>query len=466
MIFSGRQAELTNWTRSTHSPCFLYQASNVTEIIRAQEAARKQHLSAISHGAGHSYTDAALNTNGVVIDLRPMHRILTWDAARGIMRVEAGATLRDVVQMAWKDGWWPFTAPSTSEVTLGGCTAMNVNGRNAWKWGPFGAHVISLDALLPSGEVCTFSPNRDPALFHAIVGSMGLLGIITTITIQLQRITSGYVRIRKRPAASLAQMIDLFAEEEQSSDFMEAWFDGFATDREFGRGILTCAALIHRLDEAMAPIPMPGISEHLETSLVRLAAGLGRPALLWGGRLANRVIYTWEGWSSKHIEERALFPYTFWSPAAFAGYQTLLPQGVETFQAFVPVEQARKIFERVLHYSQAQGCIPVWCIIKRHRNDPFLLSYQVDGFSLELNFPRTNPTAQKLKQVLETMIAMVIEVGGRFYLAKDHFLTQAQYRQSVGERSFDDFLELKQCYDPGMLLQSDLFRRIFQPALR
>jgi decaprenylphospho-beta-D-ribofuranose 2-oxidase len=70
-----------------------------------------------------------------------------------------------------------------------------------------------------------------------------------------------------------------------------------------------------------------------------------------------------------------------------------------------------------------------------------------------------------LKQVLEHMIGMVIEAGGKFYLAKDHFLTQAQYRQSVGEEAFDTFLELKQRYDPEMLLQSDLFRRIFQPAL-
>jgi decaprenylphospho-beta-D-ribofuranose 2-oxidase len=464
MTFPGRQAELTNWTRSTHSPCFLYQASNVNEILSAQEAARKQQLSVISHGAGHSYTDAALNTHGVVIDVRRMRRILSWDAARGIMRVEAGATLRDVVRVAWKDGWWPFAAPSTAEATIGGCTAMNVNGRNAWKWGPYGAHMVSMEVLLASGEVCTFSPERNPQLFHAFVGSMGLLGIITTITVQLQRIPSGYVQIRRRPAASLAEILNFFAEEEQSSDFMEAWLDGFARGARFGRGILTSAAFSQSEDAGKPAIPIPSMSGRLETSLVSLAAGLGRPALMQGVRIANRAIYAWEEWKSNSIEARALYPYTFWPPAAFAGYQALLPQGVETFQAFVPALQAREIFEGVLRYSQEQGFMPIWSIIKRHRGDPFLLSYQVDGFSLELNYPRTQPTAQK--QVLQHMIAMVIEAGGRFYLAKDHFLTQAQYRQSIGERAFDDFLGLKLRYDPEMLLQSDLFRRIFQPALK
>jgi decaprenylphospho-beta-D-ribofuranose 2-oxidase len=467
MIFSGRQAELTNWTRSTNSPCFLYQASEINEIVGALEAARKQQLSVIPHGAGHSYTDAALNTGGMVIDIRPMRRVLAWDVARGIMRVEAGATLRDVVQLALKDGWWPFATPSTSEATLGGCTAMNVNGRNAWKWGPFGAHVIAMDVLLASGEVCTFTPENNPRLFHAFVGSMGLLGIITSITIQLQRITSGYVNIRRRPAGSLAEIFKFFAEEERSSDFMEAWFDGFARGRAFGRGILTSATLSQNQEAAKAPDPTAGDRlGRLESSLASLAARLGKPALMPGVRMANRAIFSWEGRESKSTERRALFPYTFWPPAAFAGYQALLPQGVETFQAFVPEQQAREIFEAVLRYSQEQGCLPIWCIIKRHRGDPFLLSYQVDGFSLELNYARTRTATQKLKQVLQHMIAMVIEAGGRFYLAKDHFLTQAQYRQSVGENAFDCFLELKERYDPEMLLQSDLFRRIFQPALR
>ena len=153
MTFSGRQTELTNWTRSAYSQCFLYQSSEVSEIVRALEAAREQHLTVIPHGAGHSYTDAALNTRGVVIDVTPMRGILSGDADRGVMRGEPGVTLQEMVRVASQDGWWPYAAPSTAEATIGGCTAMNVNGRNAWKWGPFGAHVLALDMLLASGDL-------------------------------------------------------------------------------------------------------------------------------------------------------------------------------------------------------------------------------------------------------------------------------------------------------------------------
>lgn len=460
---AGKPVELTNWTKSACSPCFVYKAGDLAGITQALAAARERRLSVIPHGAGHSYTDAALNTHGVVIDTTPMHRILSWDPTQGIMRVEPGVTLLDMVRKAWKDGWWPFVSPSTPQVTIGGCTAMNVNGKNAWKMGPFGAHIVSLDVFLPSGETCTLEPLRNPQLFHAFVGGLGLLGILTSITVQLQHISTGYVTVRRRSAASLAEIFSLFAEEQRNSDFIEAWLDGFAVGGQLGRGAMTSAALIDSDDAPFASLPAPGALDRLGPSLVSLGAKLGRPVALPGARVANRAFYDWGRWNSGSTSQVALFPFTFWPSAAFAGYHAMLPEGAETFQAFVPREHAEEIFTQLLRYSQGQGFRPIWCVIKRHQSDPFLLSYQVDGYSLELNYPRTRRTVQTLKPMLEHMIAMVIEAGGRFYLAKDHYLTHAQYRQSVGDEAVETFLRLKKCYDPEMLLQSDLFRRVFQP---
>lgn len=462
MNLSTMHAELTNWTKSACSPCFLYKASSAADITRVLEAARTQHLTVIPRGSGHSYTDAALDTRGVVIDVTPMQRILSWDAATGVMRVEPGVTLREVVQAAWKDGWWPYISPSTSEATIGGCTSMNVNGKNSWKYGPFGAHILSLDVVLASGDVCTIEPGRDPGLFHAFVGSMGLLGILISITLQLQRISSGYVKVRSYAAGSLDEIFALFADLEGSSDYLEAWLDGFARGERLGRGYLTCAALSDSYKFAPDPFPASGRLGQIEISLASLAGVLGRQVLLPGVKMANQAIYGWNRWSQARTSQFALSPFTYWPPAAFAGYHTMFPEGAETFQAFVPERFAKDTFNRVLSYSQEQGYMPVWCVIKQHREDPFLLSYQVDGFSLELNYQRTPQTAQKLKQVLQDMISMVIEAGGRFYLAKDHFLTHAQYRQSMGDEVVDAFIQLKRLYDPELLLQSDLFRRVFR----
>ncbi len=289
----GVQTKLTNWSKSARSSCIVYKVNSETDIARVLAFARTEHLTLIPHGAGHSYTDAALNTGGLVLDVTLMRQILSWDPAQGIMRVEPGVTLRDVVQTAAKDGWWPFVSPSTPDVTIGGCVAMNVNGRNAWKNGPFGAHILSLNVSLITGELLTLVPERDSELLRAFVGSMGLLGIITSITLQLQRITSGSVNVRMHSAASLHDILSLFAEEEPRSDFMEAWLDGFAGGNQLGRGILTCATTGNYGGTPPYPVETRGIFGRLEAPLVSLAASLGRPVLLPIVQLANRANYRW-----------------------------------------------------------------------------------------------------------------------------------------------------------------------------
>jgi decaprenylphospho-beta-D-ribofuranose 2-oxidase len=452
---------LTNWSKTGDSSCYVLQARDTDGVRQALAAARARYLPVISRGAGHSYTDAAWNTGGVVIDMTAMHRILSWDPERGIMQVEPGVTLRDMLQVAWKDGWWPFATPSTPEVTIGGCAAMNVMGKNAWQCGSFGDHLLAVDVLLASGDVLTLTPARDSRLFQVFVGGLGLLGIFTSLTIQLQRLPSDQVAIHRYVAASLAELFRIFADRLEESDFIEGWVDGFACGEHLGRGQVTTASMSATGGKPPFRFPATGEIDRLEVAILRRLGGLSRPLFLRGVPVANRIKY-WQGrWSGS--QQRSLLPYTYYSPAAFAGYHVSLPQGVETFHAFLPADVAEEIFTTCLRNSQREGCVPIWCIVKRHRADSgTLLSYQLDGYSVELNYPRLSSYAPTLRRLLRRQIEMVIEAGGRFYLAKDHYLTGSQYRRSVGDEVVDTFLALKQEYDPNSLLQSDLYRRLFQ----
>jgi decaprenylphospho-beta-D-ribofuranose 2-oxidase len=401
-----------------------------------------------------------------------MRRILSWDPQRGIIQVEPGVTVRDVVQVALPERWWLPVIPSTAEATIGGCVAMNVNGKNAWKCGSFGEHVLSLTVLLAGGEALTLSPESDQELFQALVGSAGLLGIITSVTLQLQRIPSAHVDLRLRPATSLREVLTIF-QQEQSADFLEAWVDGFAEGNHLGRGIVTCATYSDGYNQESSASQRETIQpsafrrpDRLQEALARAVGMLGRPVVRGGTRIANSLAYRWCSWGSgKVLRHRSLVESTFYPPAAFTWYRALLPQGTETFQAFVPKSRAEDVFREILQRSQERHLIPLWCIIKQHRRDPFLLSYQVDGFSLEVNYHIVPQTVYKLRSMLRELMELVIVAGGRFYLAKDSLLTPALYRRSVGGEAVEAFLRLKQRYDPDLLFQSDLFRRLFQPML-
>ncbi len=473
MTVPGNQDYVMNWSMTERSPCYVLKVRDIDGIKHALNTACAWGLPVIPHGAGHSYTDAALNTNGVVIDVTGMRRILSWDPEQGIMQVEPGVTLRDIVRVALADRWWPPVTPSTADATIGGCVAMNVNGKNAWKCGSFGEHLLSLTVLLATGQVLTLSPESNSQLFQALVGSAGLLGIITSITLQLQRIPSRSVDILVRSAASIGEIFTIF-QEEQSADFLEAWVDGFAGGRNLGRGMVICTKYSDGCDKefrAINPRTTPSqtsrIPDQFKAGSARCVGKIGRPAVKSGVRIANSMTYWWsKWWDRKVIRQRSLFHSTYYTPAAYSGYRTLLPQGTETFQAFVPHLHAEALFKEIMRRSQENDFMPLWCIIKQHRQDPFLLSYQVDGFSLEVNYHIVPQTVQRLHKMLQELMELVIAAGGRFYLAKDSLLTHTLYRRSIGDAAVEAFLHLKQQYDPDMLFQSNLFRRVFQASLQ
>ncbi|GLV60409.1 oxidoreductase [Dictyobacter sp. S3.2.2.5] len=463
-MLAWRQSAIVNWSMTERSSCYICQARTVDEIRQALTAARGRGLSVIAHGAGHSYTDAALNNGGLLLDLSAMRRVLAWDPARGIMRVEPGVSIGEVARVALADRWWPPVTPSTASATVGGCVAMNVNGKNAWTHGSFGEHVLSLTVLLVDGQLLTVSPTQDGELFRALVGSAGLLGIITSITLQLRRVPSDRVEVSVRPGRSLRELFQIF-EDEQAADYLEAWVDGFAAGRELGRGIVTVSNHSERVTSA-GPLAfrLPEQSMH---RLAHWGGILCRPLVESGVRGANSIIYRGSRWPARTgPRQTPLVRATYYAPALFTGYRVLLPAGSETFQAFVPATEAGSLFAEILRRSQEHGYVPLWCIIKRHRRDPFLLSYQVDGFSLEVNYRLIPERAQGLHQLLRGLMELVIVAGGRFYLAKDSLLTHSLYRRSIGDAAVAAFLDLKLHYDPDLLLQSNLYRRVFQPSLQ
>ena len=454
---------LTNWSKSIRSPCLVARPGDQAEIAAALAGASRAGLSVISRGAGHSYTDAAQNTGGLVLDLREMRRIHSWDPEEGIMRVEPGVTLGAVVEAAENDGWWPYASASTPDVTVGGSVAMNVNGKNAWKYGPFGDHVLALEVLFATGEARTVRPEEHAELFRALVGSLGLLAVITDVTFQLQRLPSRpAVLVRRQTASSLAEIFALMAAERPSSDFVEAWLDGFAEGAHLGRGVVTSATFTAVSEYGPAQATRFPNRERVDVHLTRWAGRLGRPLFLPAIPPLNWARYWW-GRRPHQPAHVSLFAFTYYPPAALAGYHEVLPRGMEALQAFVPASRAAEVFTELLRVSQRRGIRPIWCIIKEHRRDPYLLSYQVDGFSLELYYPRTRSSAPGLAHMLRELLPLVIEAGGRFYLAKDGLLTSAQYRESVGDEAVDSFLRLKDRYDPEQLLQSDLYRRVLRP---
>ncbi|HUK65035.1 MAG TPA: FAD-binding oxidoreductase, partial [Dongiaceae bacterium] len=194
--------------------------ASVDELAQVFAAARAEGLSVSFRGAGRSYGDASLNSGQLSVDGRGMRRILAFDRETGVVDAEGGASIADVWRRTLPEGWWPAVVPGTMFPTLAGCVAVNIHGKNCFKVGPIGDHVLELDLLTAAGERKTLSRDREPELFRAVIAGLGLLGAVTRVRLQLKHVDSGRLRVRPLVVRTLEHLFDTFVERMPHADYL------------------------------------------------------------------------------------------------------------------------------------------------------------------------------------------------------------------------------------------------------
>lgn len=462
------RARVTGWGGVAAGYAQLFQPERVGELPKVFDLARATGRSVGLRGAGRSYGDAALNSNGLMLDCSRLNQILGFDAATGRIAVEPGVTIQQLWQATLPAGWWPPVVPGTMFPTLGGVSAANIHGKNNYVAGPLGDHIVACEVLLPSGEYRLCSRSESPELFHAVIGGFGLFGVLTRIELQLKRVHSGYLLVEPKVTGSLTEMLDLMSRWEQDADYMVGWLDCLAGGNSFGRGLVHLAwylppgadpepAESQRVAAQHLPKRVMGV---LPKSLVPL---LARPLV---NDLGMRAINAAKWWSAAW----GLQGHRYWQ--THAGFAFLLdyipgwqrsygPGGLVQFQSFVPKEAAARVFSQILQSCLEAGFPSYLGVVKRHRPDAFLLSHGVDGFSLALDFRVPPGQREALWQLLQRLDREVLAADGRFYFAKDLTLAADRVPALWPPGTLETATRLRQACDPEGLLQTDLARRLF-----
>ena len=438
--------------------------ANVDELVQVFAEAAAEGLRVSFRGAGRSYGDALLNAGQLAVDTSGMRRILSFDPATGIVEAEGGASIAEVWRRTLPEGWWPAVVPGTMFPTLGGCVAMNIHGKNCFRVGPFGDHVLELDLLTASGECRTLSREREPELFRAVVAGLGLLGAVTRVKLKLKHVDSGELRVRPIVVRALDQMFDTFVERLPDSDYLVGWVDCFPGGAALGRGLVHQARHLSAAEDPDGRKTLAVSEQDLPLSI------FGVPkSLLWmllkpfandtGWRFINSVKYA--------VPERVGKDGTFRD--THAGFAFLLdyvpnwrlsygPGGFIQVQLFVPDANARQAFTEALRLCQKRGVISYLGVFKRHRADDYLLSHGLDGWSLALDF-KVPHDAHKLWDVAADLTRLVLEAGGTYYPAKDQVVDARSFARSLGDR-FTRFRDVRRRMDPDGMFANDQARRL------
>ena len=439
--------------------------ASIEELGEALSKVRKSQLTAGLRGAGCSYGDASLNARGVTIDFTKMARILEFEEATGVIDVEPGVTIEQLWKTGLPHGFWPPVVPGTMFPTLGGCAGMNIHGKNNFRAGTIGRHILEFDLMLADGSVMTCSRDSNEDVFFAAIGGFGMLGAFTRIRLQLKRVTSGDLLVQPLSSKSLEQMLEQIESHTSDSDYLVGWVDVLGG----GRGLIHRATYCHQEDEQARQKSFTQEHQQLPNRLFWLIP----KGWLWPGlkaffskpgmRLVNSVKYHMgKRHSRKPAHRQSLVGFSFLLDYVPRWKWAYKPHGLVQYQAFVPKESAAEVYRRQIEIARRHRILPFLGVLKRHQPEEFLLTHAVDGFSLALDFPIPRGNRDRLLAMVREMDDVVLAGGGRFYFAKDSFLDRSTVARTWPTEELARFRALKSRLDPGNLFQTDLSRRVLE----
>ncbi len=233
-----------------------------------------------------------------------------------------------------------------------------------------------------------------------------MLGIFTSITMQMKKIESGLLEVHALPVHDLHEHLSFLHDMAPDFDYIVGWMDTMTGGKGLGRGQIHAANYLHgnedpesaqktmKLNNQILPPRIFGVfpKSSLYLFMKPFANNLG----WWGVNMAKYVaslrIHTFR---QSHAAFHFLLDYVpNWELSYGRG-------GMIQYQSFLPKETAEDAWREMLALSLKRGMPSYLGVTKRHRPDKFLLTHAVDGFSLALDFKVTDGNRASLRQMLQ-----------------------------------------------------------------
>ena len=178
--FAAQQPEVVVFARSTN------------DVSKLLQFASREKIPVTARGGGFGYVGGCVPVRGgIALSLMRMNRIKEINLADAVAIVEPGVFTADLKAAARAEKlFYPPDPASMKDCTIGGNVATNAGGPRCLKYGVTRNYVIGLEVVLANGDVLRTGGrvHKNKTGFDLIglfVGSEGMLGVVTEITLRL-----------------------------------------------------------------------------------------------------------------------------------------------------------------------------------------------------------------------------------------------------------------------------------------
>ncbi len=397
----------------------------------------------IPRGGGYAYSAASFGENSLVQEMTRFNRLLEFDAGHLTLKLEAGVRLLDLMEWALPRQLHLPVLPGYPLITIGGCVAADVHGKNPYKDGTFSDWVKRLTVFHPQKGYQSCSAQENPELFAMTCGGYGLTGVITDVTVQLAKLPAPWIALSQKRVGSLEE-----AERELSScdtDIAYSWHDASAGSN-FGRGIVYSGQWTENaaLPQRMRFRPMTA------NTRARL------PVSAWNAltaRWANSALLLHSRYK-KDISVRSVIDASFLFASNVYFHKLFGRRGLRESQFLVSEDNIGGCLEALNKLVCKTGAPTMMLSLKRFHGVQKSLSMSGTGLLVAIDCYRNAGTDVFMRQLDQLMV----EMDGQPNLSKD-----SRIPREVAEMSITSFAEFKRGlfnYDEARIMRSELSQRL------
>lgn len=184
-LLVARMETLRNWsnTHQSSSSIVFYPRTqeDVINILDSSKTVRAVGSGLSPNGLGFIQGEA--DARKVMLSLAEMDRIILIDKQKKQVKVQSGCTIGQLLNELKEHGLTLPNIPSITEQQIGGVVQVSAHGTGA-KIAPMDEFVVDMKIVSPSLGLLHLSKSENPSLFNLAKVGLGLLGIVTEMTIQ------------------------------------------------------------------------------------------------------------------------------------------------------------------------------------------------------------------------------------------------------------------------------------------